>query len=199
MKNSQLKEYKQIYTDIRQTDDKIEKNWQLLQQRLPDRQVNVSYYLSRYGFPVMTICIIFFAVITGAVSAAQPGETLYPVRILSDRISAKITGDYSGQLEKRTDDIIQASGKRNGNIKKAAEAYRNALDETKQDLKSFKKNNSIRKTLEDQEERLRQITPLATGSAEKDYLEESIRRTQHIRQESEDIKGTEDRKQNEDK
>src|SRR4051812_20474518 len=107
MTNNQLQELKQIYHSSSVSQEKVDRMWQDLSGSLPPRMDNPFYLRARYAMLSLFILILLGSSIT-LVQAAQPDSTLYPVRVLADTISAKVTGKYSPVIDKRTDDVLKA-------------------------------------------------------------------------------------------
>lgn len=88
MKDEQLKEYKKLYLETSPTTTS-EEGWKNLSQLLPKQKANIPTF--RYAF--IFACILFL-ILFGTVTvsqAAKPGNILYPVKVLSDKVVSKIS------------------------------------------------------------------------------------------------------------
>lgn len=184
MTNNELHELKQYYLASHVSEEKVDQLWQDLSGNLPPRMETPYYFRARYAF-LSLFALILLGVSITLVQAASPDSTLYPVRVLADTISAKVTGKYSPVIEKRTDDVMQAVKKNSTTgVEKATNALSNSLDDVKSASLSSESKSRVKKTLQESENKLRAVTP-ANENAES-RLNEAIKTTEETQQ---DVKG----------
>ena len=67
--------------------------------------------------------------IIGVAQAAKPGSPLYQVKILSDNLIAKITGNQEIKIEKRAQEVIDLATGSEEHLDEATKEYQKALDQ----------------------------------------------------------------------
>lgn len=110
------------------------------------------------NFAITFVLILLFAgslfVAYGTVLAAMPGDPLYPVKILSEKIIQKATGNNQLTIKDRASEIVDLSKKQNidkENLKQVVSEYKqNVLDAKEQIQISGKPSIHLQKELEDQ-------------------------------------------------
>ncbi|HVA97138.1 MAG TPA: hypothetical protein VND99_05780 [Candidatus Acidoferrales bacterium] len=99
MNELNLKEYKNIYTDITVPHAIVDAKWKLHRELLPvqDSQQPLFYRFMPYGTVFASILFFIITTITFAQNA-QPGSPLYPVKALTKNVSAKFTNTFQTDL-----------------------------------------------------------------------------------------------------
>lgn len=122
--------------------------------------------------------------LTGAVvvsaQTAKPGNGLYTVKVLADKVYARATGNYEMAIQRRADEVINSAGSPSqGGIESAKKEYQNVLEEARKNVKDSESQDDFEKTLDDQEEKFKQ--ELEKGSENEEHLNEVIRETEDSR------------------
>lgn len=188
MTETELRHYKEIYKHISVSDLVIEQNWESLRGILPARQSSVHRHIYQAAFLLAVVSLFFIAGTVKVAQASRPGDLLYSVKIVSDEVIAKVTGKQSTIIEKRAEELIKESEHNESNdstrrVEKAAEAYENALQESKKDVKGLQTNDKgLGDTIATQESKLRHVTP-NNPKVEK-ILEKSIEKTEQVKNEA---------------
>jgi hypothetical protein len=100
--------------------------------------------------------LLVLTVLTATVQAANPGDVLYPVKLLSDQIQAKVTNNPQKVIEKRAGEIVKMSDQAPEKVDRAVEEYQKAVVKTQTTVKEEDKVE-LKKTLSVQQERLEKI------------------------------------------
>lgn len=82
--------------------------------------------------------LVFLTGIVGLAQAAAPGSTLYQVKVLSDKVVAKVSGKPEINTERRAQDVIEVSKSRPAMLPEASKQYKQALTETEQAVEQDK-------------------------------------------------------------
>ncbi len=153
-------------------------DWEQVKTRLEEKpRLSLSTYFQKGAFAFAVVLISLTTVAVGA-QAAKPGDTLFPVRVMSDQIKAKITNTPSVPVEKRAQDIIDVSKSPSPRLDQAVTAYQKALDKSTQEVN---KNNvitqeeNLKDTLSKQEQKLEEVKKKNPDSSKK--LDEAINQT----------------------
>lgn len=106
MTTEELKKYKQIYSDIAVSDNLVEKKWELLMPFLPKQEVRNSYPFISYTVAFLSVLILIAIGAVGVSQAAKPGDPFYPVKILSQSVSAKVASAFQKSVSEIIPGII---------------------------------------------------------------------------------------------
>lgn len=185
MNERETKFYKEIYKRIAVSDAEVNGQWEMLQTRLPIRQENNSRFVYRSAFLVSLLLLIVVGGTVGAAQAARPGDILYSVKVLSDRIVAKVTNKPQVMIEKRAEELIKEakSEEHNGTterIKEAAKEYENAIENTKKNVKGAQVRQEVHETIASQESKLKEVKTNNTN-VEK-VLKDTIEKTEKAKE-----------------
>lgn len=181
MKSNELKNYKRIYLEEKISKQAIEKSWDTVRRRLPQQDEPKKYYYPA-AFMFASMLLFFFLGTIGVSQASRPGDVLYPVKVLSDKVAAKVTGNYHTKVEKRATEVIREADRSPERLEEATKAYKDSLEQAKREAQRDSKDKpEIRKTLEKQEERLKNIH--ASSSASQKLIRETVSQTQRVREE----------------
>jgi len=110
-----------------------------------------KYFIPRQMFATAILSLVFLLGLTSVVGAQKslPGQSLYPVKRLSENIISFIKPSFKGEiLERRSEEIKELSGKKDG------DTFRNTVDEYERELNenkaiSSKKIEEAQKNLEE--------------------------------------------------
>jgi len=95
MTGQQLKEYKNIYTDIIVPDTLIEKKWSIQSEFLPNQELKrKSYQFMPYGAVFLSAFLVLFILSIAIVQASKPGNLLYPVNTWTQQLSKKVSSTF---------------------------------------------------------------------------------------------------------
>jgi len=87
-----LEQYKKIYLEEKISDHALQKGREDLLRMLPEQDSPARNTFFRYRFLFAGIILLMLIGTAGMVQAANSGELLYPVKILTNNVAAKIFG-----------------------------------------------------------------------------------------------------------
>lgn len=180
----ELEQLKKIYLNIRPSEQETEKSWAEFKGKINSHS-RFSFPYFRYGVITLSLLVVFSAGLAGLTEAANPGSTLYPVKVLSDKVIAKVTGKPEIKIERRADDLIEVTKKSPEpapkKVEEASKQYQKALDETEKEVKKDeKKEERINNSLNKQEEKLKEAIKENPKSEGK--LEKALEKTQEAKE-----------------
>ena len=190
MIEDQLEKLRKEYLKIKAPDYLVQNGWVDLQTRLSAQESPNRRFFPKPALIFASVILLFFAGSLTAAQAAKPGDVLYPVKLLSDDLQAKITGKEEIKLEKRAQEFIDLSNSSSEHLEEAARQYQKTLDESKNQAEKSGRQQEFRQSLEEQEEKLRQAQDNNPSSQD---LDEAIKETQRVRGE---VQGTKDEHSN---
>lgn len=164
--------------------------WDDISQKLS--QAEEKRFSTRPAFALAFAVVVLLAFTSTLVFASQPskpGDNLYQVKILSDKVYSEITGDYQTAIDKRAQEVIELKDEPNGRFDQAAEEYQQALDEAKDKTKGSDENKKeqLRQKLEDKEKEFEGLSKENTKNQNK--LQDVADQTRRTRGE---VKGEKD-------
>lgn len=170
--------------------------WANLQSRLTDQKElgHLPLVNARRVILAFSILLIIFSIPLTFAQTSKPGQSLYQLKIASDKLTAKVTGDYETNIERRALEVIESS-ENGSSFDEASKQYQQTIDEAKQKAvnEDEKKKEELRKKLEEQERKFQNAKKESEKS--KKRLEEVRNRTRQIRGE---VKGDKDEEENRD-
>lgn len=92
MDEKNLKQYKKIYLEEKISDPALQKGLDNLMRMLPEQDSSVRNTFFRYRFLFAGIILLMLVGTAELAQAANSGELLYPVKILTNNVAAKIFG-----------------------------------------------------------------------------------------------------------
>jgi hypothetical protein len=185
MNNEKLKQLQHYYIETTPSPEQVDRMWQELSVKLPERQYHKHHYNLRYT-AVFAVLTLLFTSSFFAVQAAGPSSPLYPIQEFSQTAVAKISGNYDGLIIHRTDAIINAAQKKSDiEIKKAALEYQKTLVDAQEQKQNKASEKSLKATLKQSEEKLKAVTP--TSKEARQAIRESIKATKETQKE---VKGS---------
>lgn len=165
MNENKMKSFKKIYWDIKLSSTQVEQNWQDLKTKI-NPSVKIPFF--RFGFMVIIFLLVAFIGTIGLAQASSPGTALYPIKILSDQIFAKVSQQPQIPTEKRMEEVIDVSKKEPEKIDETAKEYRKALEESEKEVEKEEKNQEkLRKSLNKQEQKIKEAIKENPKSQEK--------------------------------
>ncbi len=126
-----------------------------------------------------SVALVFLGSVVGAAQAAKPGNALYPVKLLSDDIVAKVAGKPEIKIERRGQDIIDLSNNSKEQINEATNEYQKSLDETKKEVEKSGKSENVENALDQQEQKFREAQRRNPQSARN--FDDAIRKTKEVK------------------
>lgn len=87
-----LEQYKKIYLKQKISDGDLQKSWDDLRQILPARDHPLRNTFIHYRYLFAGIILFLLIGTAGLAQASKSGEILYPVKILTNNVAAKIFG-----------------------------------------------------------------------------------------------------------
>jgi len=170
--------------------------WQNLESRLAEVKSPQFSFFPKRAFAFAVLSVIILLISTLAISQkSKPGQTLYPVKVLSDQVYSQVTGNYEATIEKRAQEVIDTSG--NGeSFEEASKEYQKTLDEAKEKAKdeNEEKKEELRKKLEQQEKRFENAQK-EENQKSKNRLNDILERTRRTRGE---VKGSKNERREKD-
>lgn len=175
-----LAKIKKEYLSITLAESQALRSWDELQPRLlQERPEPVSHFPQRPAIAFASLMILTIAFILLGSRFSKPGDVLYPVKIAADKIVAGVTGNYEANIQKRAQDVIESATDPEDGIEEATRQYQEALDEAKQKAENEGKGQEFKTTLDQQEERFRQVQ--SENPASQRGLQEAIEHTQKVK------------------
>ncbi|MBI2594180.1 hypothetical protein HYW39_00620 [Candidatus Curtissbacteria bacterium] len=148
----------------------------------------VRIWTLRKGLALVSFALLVSVVtVFGVAQAAKPKDPLYPVKILSENLVAKVTGDYEIKVERRAQELIDLSSQSPQNLDEATRLYQETLDKAEKEAQKVGRGQEFRQTLDQQEEKLREAQ--RANPAAQQQLENAI---WHIQQAKGDVQGEKD-------
>src|SRR3989344_4722425 len=126
---------------------------------------------------VTLAAVLFSGSAFGISQAASPGTSLYPVKLASDEILAKVTGSQELKVKKRAQEIIESASASQKQQEEALKEFQKALDQTEEEAKKSGKSEKFRQTLDSEEEKFKK----AQEKNPSQNLEEAIKRTKNAK------------------
>ena len=189
MIEEELKKLKEEYRETQIPQYLVYNGWVDVRLKLGDRSHWPFWlFVRRIALAVLFLALIFGGVVTTS-RAAAPGDFLYPVKVASENLYAKISGDYQKPIENRTQEVIKSSSGQDGNLDEAIKQYENTLNQSKNQPQDQESRQQFKATLQDQEQQLRQAHDESENETEREKLQQVIERTSEIQGE---IKGERD-------
>ena len=186
MIEDKLKEFRSEYHSIETPSYLVSNGWLDLSLKLENqRRFSWKLLLGR-GLVFATVVLVLSGMVVGVSQAAKPGDFLFPVKVLSEKVVAKVTNDPTIVVEHRANDLINDSSSGSNDSDKAAEEYQKSLLESKQDAQDSGKTQEFKKALEEQEQKLKDA---AERDSNREDLQRAIDETQKV---SGEVQGTRD-------
>ncbi len=175
MIEDQLENLRKEYRNLTPPVYLVHQGWSDLANQLDERQTTDLRLLFGKGLVFASVILLLFGGLVTAAQAAKPGETLYPVKLLSDSVAARVSGKPEITVEKRGQEIIDLSQKPSEQLNEATKQYQKALDDSARQAKDSGKQQDFEKALDNQKQKFeREIekNPQSKG------LEDAIKKTE---------------------
>ena len=154
-------------------------------EQLPSQNHPHAYALKAATFALAAVLLT--GSVLGVAQAANPGTKLYPLKLLSDEVLAKITGKDELKIKKRAQEVIESTNASQKQQEEALKEFQKALDQTEEEAKKSGKSEKFRQTLDSEEEKFKK----AQEKNPSQNLEEAIKRTKNAKGE---VRGQKDQK-----
>lgn len=173
----QLNKLKKQYISIEPSDSLAKHGWQALKDELelsiPPAKKDFKYKVFLASF----FTIVFIGFSFGAVYASQkalPGDTLYPVKKVSEDLTVLVSGNRQVKIEKRAEEVIQAveSQKDKEVVRKTVKNYQEEVFKTKKDSEESGKSKEFKNQLENHEQQFNKV--IKKGSFSDKEIEKAI-------------------------
>src|SRR3990167_5544083 len=102
-------------------------------EQLPSQNHPHAYALKAATFALAAVLLT--GSVLGVAQAANPGTKLYPLKLLSDEVLAKITGKDELKIEKRAQEVINSTDASQRQRDEALDQFQKTLEETKKEAK----------------------------------------------------------------
>ncbi len=193
MIEDKLKQLKEEYQKIEIPGYLTSNGWLDLSLRLPGKGEFSWRLIFGRGLIFASIFLVLSGSVVGVSQAARPGELLFPVKVLSEKVAAKVVGDPDISVVRRADDLIDQSKKDSEAADTASEEYKKTLEQGRQDAQESGRTQEFKKTLEEQEEKLNEEQD---NEHERPEIQKAIEETERVRGE---VKGEKDSDSHEDR
>lgn len=184
MNKKQLDELKKVYLSIH-PQERVDESWKVLSPLLPEQErptTRRSYRYTYFFTGMLAVVLVVSLSVAGIAQAAQPGDALYPVKVLSDKVVSTVLGKPQIQVQRRANDVINSSNKAPENLEKATNEYQKALNDAKQEAnEQDTKKTELKNTLQQQTEKLKEVhtdNPKAQG-----LINQAVNATEQTQQE----------------
>ena len=169
-----LKDLKNEYQNTKMPNYLIYEGWQTLKLHLSDGKSGVFSAYFQKALIFAAVLIVVLETTAKVSQAAKPGDKLYPLKLATENITSLVTGNQATKVENRAQEIIDLSKNNDKNLDEALKRYTNTLETSKNNTKD-KNKQELKDTLENQEERLREVE----GASEhnKKLIEEAADKT----------------------
>jgi hypothetical protein len=108
--------------------------WEKLSRQIDPTEIKKNHWLKNFGIAFAVFAIFLLGTYKMA-SAALPGETLYPVKLISEEIIQKVSGSNQVAIDNRANEIIslsQEQGIDNQNLEQIVADYKENVNEARQ-------------------------------------------------------------------
>lgn len=176
MVEDKIQELKKEYEKIVIPDYLISNGWLDLSLKLPEKGKFSWHLIFARGLVFASIVLFFSGAVVGVSQASKPGDILFPVKVLSEKVAVKAGFNPEISLVRRTNDLIDQSKKDSGATEKASEEYKKTLEQGSQDAQKSGKTKEFKQTLNAQEKKLREAQNEDNDSEElKEAVEETVK------------------------
>lgn len=187
MSEDLLKRAKKEYLETPIPDYLKYDGWRDVRIRLESRGWGLWALVFKRGLIFAVFALLVLGSVVGVAQAAKPGDKLYTVKVLADKVFARVSGNYEVKIQRRAADVIEVS-KNNESTRAAIQAndeYQKALDEARVKTVDPGKREDLKKILQKEEDRFKKE---ADGDSKKqEKLNDVIEQTQKAEDEIQKI------------
>ncbi len=168
---NKLRKLKKQYDSFEPSDALVRHGWQALKNELEPANPPAKKGFRYRVFLASLLALTFLGFSFGAVYASQktlPGDTLYPVKKISEDLTVLVSGNKHVKVEKRAEEVIQAveDNKNKEVIQRAVKNYQDEVFEIKKDSEKSGKNQEFEKQLENHEQKFEDVIKKDSSSNE---------------------------------
>lgn len=177
---SRISELKKTYWNIKISDNKVQDSWKEFERKLRPAP-RLSFPGFRHAVISFGLMIAFLAGLVGIVQASDPGTPLYQLKLISDKVAAKIAGKPGIKIERRGQDLIKALKKDGEKFEEANNQYNRALEETQKEVqKDQEKKVQLENSLNKQQESFKKT--IKENPKAESKLEKALEKTQDVKE-----------------
>lgn len=177
---SRISELKKTYWNIKISDNKVQDSWKEFERKLRPAP-RLSFPGFRHAVISFGLMIAFLAGLVGIVQASDPGTPLYQLKLISDKVAAKIAGKPGIKIERRGQDLIKALKKDGEKFEEANNQYDRALEETQKEVqKDQEKKVQLENSLNKQQESFKKT--IKENPKAESKLEKALEKTQDVKE-----------------
>lgn len=171
-----LEKLRKEYIGITSSAYLMQHGWADLRPQLEAKRTLALPSLFGKSLAFASITLLLFASIVSAAQAAKPGNVLYPVKLLSDKVVANITQKPEITVVKRGQEIIDLSQSSNDQLDEANKQYQKALDESADQANGLGRQEQWQRTLDAQRQKFQNALENSPQSA--NGLQKAIEQTE---------------------
>ncbi len=181
MIEEKLEKLRKQYLKTSAPDYLLENGWVELKVKISGYKSLDWRFLFGRGLVFVSIILSLLLGVTTVAQASKPGDVLYPLKLATDEIVAKVAGKPEYKVERRGQEVIDLSRKPNGQLQEATNEYQKALEETqKESQPDQRKQEALKQSLENQAQKLKDAAEKNPVAAEK--LEVIIDKTEKAKE-----------------
>ncbi len=186
MIEDKIKLLKDEYQSIEAPGYLVSHGWLDLSLKLGDHHGFSWRLIFVRGLMFASVVLVLSGAVVGVSQAAKPGDLLFSVRAMSEKVAAKVVGNPDIIVVRRADDLIDQSKKDPQALDRASEEYTKALEQSKQDAQKSGNTQNFKQTLDKQEQK---FTEAQKGDHSSSGLKKAVEETQKVNGE---VKGEKD-------
>ncbi len=197
MSDERFKNLRREYLETPVPDFLIYDGWVNVRLKLTPRSYSfVRLFAGRFVMAVLILSLIFTVAVTSS-QAAAPGDFLYPVKVASQNVYSRISGDVKSPIENRIQDVIDSIAEPDENLDEAIKHYENTITNSKNRIRSEELKEQFKATLVQQEDKLKHLNEQNDSEKRREMISELIDRTSEVRGEVKGEKETGDKHEQE--
>lgn len=189
MIKEQLEKLRREYSKISPATDFKENGLVNLYQNLNPQKAPNRMIVHIPGLIFATFTLLILGGFLTTAQTAKPGTLLYPLKLLSDNLIAKVSGRPEIKIEKRGQEVLDLARSSQDKLDDAANRYQKTLEETKQEAQKAGRQQEFKNTLEKQEKKFKDATSQDPSLSTR--LENTIRQTEETKGQ---VQGAKDQK-----
>lgn len=178
-----LEEYRKYYINQTVPDKFIQNGWLNLESRLleQDKTSLTSNLYSHIIFISFLVAFLLFSSLVGAAQAAHPSTPLYPLKLLTEEAVVKLSGNNRIKIERRVQEVIDASKASSASAQVSLDNYQNTLDQVKKEAAEQGKLPELKNTLDQQAKKLEET--LEDNHFSSEQIKQALKETRQVRSE----------------
>lgn len=154
MKKDLLEKAKSEYLKTLVLDYLKNDGWRDLKLNLEPRGWSLWGLVFRRGLVLTMVSLLFLGSVVGVARAAKPGDKLYPIKVLSDKVFAKVKENYEVQVRERAVEIVKTF--KSSESTPAADQENHTRKDNEDKVRGVQSGQgNLTKTLESQDDKLK--------------------------------------------